>query len=436
MRTKAVARTMTRTNCVLAIDMTALWNRQTTGIQRVIRQVTPYLAAAAAKRGWDVVLVRHTNQGLEELASWTGDYNPSRISRDLNQIANGQVNNNNLLKLRGSRNFFARTSRAIGNLGVGQHRVRTAIRMLRNQVPSNVRSAFRNWKSKARKICSNADAYISLSGGILPAMPPPCTPPERTVTVIHDLIPLHHSIYCSTEIVNAFVKNFSDIAFRPYACKERIVTASRYVASDIAELFYSLARKQIEIDIVQWGYDRDIFFPQPDVRFRHELGIPEDALLIAAVSTQDVRKRFAEIEEAVCGMNAYAVFLGQGKPRRVGNAIYLGYVSDDQLRKAYSSCDVVVNWSAAEGFGLPTIEALACGARVVIPPDNLTSIEVGGENVVVARRADVSALREAIQVAATMPRPKPDLSRFHWATTAARLESMLWPKSMAYRQAG
>ena len=66
MSEKAVARTMTRTNFVLAIDMTALWNRQTTGIQRVIRQMTPYLAAAAAKRGWDVVLVRHTNQGLVE----------------------------------------------------------------------------------------------------------------------------------------------------------------------------------------------------------------------------------------------------------------------------------------------------------------------------------------------------------------------------------
>ena len=79
------------------------------------------------------------------------------------------------------------------------------------------------------------------------------------------------------------------------------------------------------------------------------------------------------------------VAVGQGERRREGRAIYLGYVSDAEVRRAYSSSDVVVNWSEAEGFGLPTIEALACGARVVVPPDNPTTLDVGGRHVHVDR---------------------------------------------------
>ena len=66
---------------------------------------------------------------------------------------------------------------------------------------------------------------------------------------------------------------------------------------------------------------------------RLQLGFPEDALLVVAVSMQDPRKRFADVEMAVTAMNAYAVFVGQRRPRREGNVIYLGYVPDDVVRQ-------------------------------------------------------------------------------------------------------
>ena len=433
MKADSIGRARSHSNPVLAIDMTALWNRKTTGIQRVIRELTPYLASAAAERGWDVVLVRKADQGLEELTRWSGGYDAERLSVDLDHIANGREKVNKRLR-GGVVQFFRRTTKTIRNLKVGPIEVRNATRVLRDLIPISIRGKIRRWKSKKKSMCTYADAYVSLSGGILPAMPPPGTPPERTIIVIHDLIPLHHSVFYSTEIVNAFVKNISELAFSPYAANGNFVTASRHIASDIDDLFFSLARQRVAIDVAEWGYDRGTFFPQPDFHFRRRLGLPEDALLVAAVSTQDPRKRFAEIQSAVTSMNAYAVFIGQGRPRREGNAIYLGYVPDDVVRRAYSSSDVVVNWSAAEGFGLPTIEALACGARVVVPPDNPTSIEVGGEYVVVAERADIPSLCEAIGRAASMPRPHPDLSRFDWGTCANIFESLLWPKTDAIRK--
>lgn len=43
----------------------------------------------------------------------------------------------------------------------------------------------------------------------------------------------------------------------------------------------------------------------------------------------------------------------------------LGYVGDNDLRALYSSCKAFVSPSLYEGFGLPPLEAMACGAPVI-----------------------------------------------------------------------
>ena len=57
-----------------------------------------------------------------------------------------------------------------------------------------------------------------------------------------------------------------------------------------------------------------------------------------------------------------------------------GYVSNEDLAKLYPSADVFVFPSAYEGFGLPVLEAMACGTPVAC--SNAASLpEVGGEAV-------------------------------------------------------
>lgn len=56
---------------------------------------------------------------------------------------------------------------------------------------------------------------------------------------------------------------------------------------------------------------------------------------------------------------------------------FTGYVSDDDLRALYSSCRVFVYPSLYEGFGLPPLEAMACGAPVIASRNPSISETVG-----------------------------------------------------------
>ncbi len=418
----------------LALDVTALWGYKKTGIQRVMWGVIPHLAAAAARRHWDLLLVRQVAQGLEELTRWTGDYDAVRVTSELEQIATCRRPEDSKITSK-FRQFFQRTSRAVRQAQFGGVVYAPLARRVRGFVPTAWRKQVRTWFRKPRALCTTADAYLSFSAGVLPSQPPPGMPLDKAIFVLHDLIPLHHAHYCSPELVSAFAHNMSRLAFSGAATRGRFVTASRHVAQDIHEFFHAFARQTVQVDLTAWGYDAEAFFPEVDPAFRQRLGIPADALLVAAVSTQDPRKRFTEIQAAVQQLNAYAVFVGHGQPRREGNAIYLGYASDDVVRQVYSGSDVVVNWSAVEGFGLSTIEALACGARVVIPPDNPISREVGGDKVITAATADIAGLCAAIVNAASAPHPQVDLSRFCWLKSARIFEELLWPCEPSMRSA-
>lgn len=51
---------------------------------------------------------------------------------------------------------------------------------------------------------------------------------------------------------------------------------------------------------------------------------------------------------------------------RQGRYVALDHVGDDELRRLYANADLVAHPSAAEGFSLPPLEALACGAPVAV----------------------------------------------------------------------
>jgi glycosyltransferase involved in cell wall biosynthesis len=58
---------------------------------------------------------------------------------------------------------------------------------------------------------------------------------------------------------------------------------------------------------------------------------------------------------------------------------FLGWVDDGDLPALYSRCELFVYPSRYEGFGLPPLEAMACGVPVLVP-DNSSFAELYGES--------------------------------------------------------
>jgi glycosyltransferase involved in cell wall biosynthesis len=78
-----------------------------------------------------------------------------------------------------------------------------------------------------------------------------------------------------------------------------------------------------------------------------------------------------------------------------GRLRFTGYLREDELAALYSSCSLFIYPSLYEGFGLPPVEAMACGAPVIT--SRVESItEVVGEAAYLIEPTNVTALAEGI----------------------------------------
>jgi glycosyltransferase involved in cell wall biosynthesis len=111
---------------------------------------------------------------------------------------------------------------------------------------------------------------------------------------------------------------------------------------------------------------------------------------------------------------------------------FLGQVPDEDLPSLYRGAAVLLFASLYEGFGLPLVEAMACGTPVIT--SNITSLpEIAGEGALLVKPTCVSnigdalerllvdnALREQLRAAGLL-----QASQFTWERTAAQVRSAI-----------
>jgi glycosyltransferase involved in cell wall biosynthesis len=102
--------------------------------------------------------------------------------------------------------------------------------------------------------------------------------------------------------------------------------------------------------------------------------------------------------------------------------VLAGYVPDESMPVLYREADALVFPSLYEGFGMPVLEARACGARVVTT--DLPELREAGDQYAIYVQPTVEGIKEGILRAIDSPKPPPGAGRT-WKGGASLLASAL-----------
>jgi glycosyltransferase involved in cell wall biosynthesis len=174
--------------------------------------------------------------------------------------------------------------------------------------------------------------------------------------------------------------------------------------------------------------------PQDVAAIRARFGLPERYLVwVGGLQHPDPGKHVAKL--AAAPRELPLVLVGSTRPwaHELPDVILTGQVSDEQLAAIYSGAHALVLSSTDEGFGLPAVEALACGTPVVAC-DVPALREVLGDRATFVAPGDMLGLIEGAQ-AARRPAPRPpawswrDAARATWGVYAQTAAAAEQPRS-------
>ena len=103
------------------------------------------------------------------------------------------------------------------------------------------------------------------------------------------------------------------------------------------------------------------------------------------------------------------------------NVHFLGYVSDEDAKTLMANCKAFLFPTLYEGFGIPPLEAMACGAPRVIVSDTPCMHEVYGEDAEYLNPVDMGNLKLKIENKNT----KNVLEKYSWKKSADKLNELI-----------
>jgi glycosyltransferase involved in cell wall biosynthesis len=227
--------------------------------------------------------------------------------------------------------------------------------------------------------------------------------------------------------------------FTQLSCQRanRVIGISHSTAHDLTR---SLGIPPDKIDVAAPGHDPQTFQPLPSEQiatFRGEKGLPERFWLF--IGTLEPRKNLPTMLRAYAALTERLPLIvagGKGwqydeifatvEQYGLANDVHFpGFVPAHELPFWYNSAEVFVYPSVFEGFGLPVLEAMACGTPVIVSDTSSLPEIVGNAGIQVApydTTAWSEALYKALKDSAWRQKAAQsgllEAARFQWNSTA------------------
>jgi len=223
----------------------------------------------------------------------------------------------------------------------------------------------------------------------------------------------------------------------------KVITISNFSAKQIHRL---IGVSEDKIVVIRPGIDLGFFRPEKPNPTRFELsGSP----IILYLGSEDPRQNVDNILRAIAALKERypsIIFAKAGKPQYKGgrerlvslvekfglqkNVRFLDYIPNEDLRLLYSSADVFVYPCSSAGWGLPPIEAMACGLPVVT--SNKQSLpEAVGDSAIKINPERAEEISKAIDSIVANPKLAKKLSirgrkhvrRFSWESASRKTDA-------------
>lgn len=194
------------------------------------------------------------------------------------------------------------------------------------------------------------------------------------VTTVHDLAPLKFPRWTHPRVVAAHRRRLGWVKKEV----DRIIVPSKSTKDDLVELGFDESKMSVIYEAPEERYKK---VSEEEVNeMKRKFRLNDNYLLMVGTSGRKNLKNIIRGFELSRRDERQLVITGNelegvGETRGVK---YLGYVSDTDLVRLYSGAEALVYATLYEGFGLPILQAMACGCPVVT--SNISSMpEVAGD---------------------------------------------------------
>lgn len=200
----------------------------------------------------------------------------------------------------------------------------------------------------------------------------------KGIVVIHDLAYIYYPEYV-LEKNRRYLERFVPLSINR---SSHVITVSEYSKKDIMEHYHVPDDK---ISVIYNAIDHEHFYPRPQKEIagvRKKYNLPEKYILFTGnieprKNLTGVLDAYSRLDDAIKEKCGLVLVGGKGwnddeilekiKALKEGGAqvITPGFVPDEDLPLIYSGASLFVFPSFYEGFGIPPLEALACGVPVI-----------------------------------------------------------------------